>query len=370
MEIKYNDILAMTKSFEPELTKVISEVVASGWFLLGRYLETFEKAFAEYCGASHCIGVGNGLDAMKIILMAYKQLEHWNDGDEVIVPAHTFIASAESVVQSGLTPVFCDIRTEDALIDISRIESLISPRTRAVMCVHLYGKLCDARSLREITHKHHLQLLEDAAQAHGARTTENLSAGNLGDAAAFSFYPTKNLGALGDGGAIVTNHAELALVCRQIANYGQIRKYYHEYKGVNSRLDEIQAAVLNLKLQRLEEDNMRRKELARYYFEHINNPHIRLLYNGCYQDDSVYHIFPVLCRERDRLKQYLLSAGIETLIHYPVPPYRQKAFKEWNHLNMPSAEQISQQELSIPLHPFLSDEEKEFIVNTLNLFQC
>ena len=370
MVIKYNDILATTKSFEPELGEAIREVVSSGWFLLGKQVETFEEEFARFCNAAFCVGVGNGLDAMKIILMAYRQIEHWSEGDEVIVPAHTFIASAESIVQSGLTPVFCDVKEEDALIDCSKIEALITPKTRAVMCVHLYGKLCDHSALRRIVREHHLKLLEDAAQAHGARTEDGFCAGNIGDAAAFSFYPTKNLGALGDGGAIVTSNEELSNVCRQIANYGQTEKYRHEYKGVNSRLDEIQAAVLKLKLKRLEQDNAVRKEIARYYFGKIRNPYIRLLYNGEYQQDSVYHIFPLLSPKRDELKRYLASAGIGTLIHYPVPPYKQTAFKEWNDLSRPVAEQISRQEISIPLHPFLTTREREYIVNTINLFQC
>ena len=250
MEIKYYDLAKITQSFEPQLSQAINNVIKSGWFILGNEVKSFERNFAHFCGSRHCIGVGNGLDALKIVFMAYKELYHWNDGDEVIVPAHTFIASAESVVQSGLKPIFCDVSNDDYLIDANKIKALINSKTRAIICVHLYGKLCDMPRLLDISSKYNIQLIEDAAQSHGAINSSNQRAGNLANVAAFSFYPTKNLGAMGDGGAIVTNDEELAQVSRQIANYGQEKKYYHQYIGVNSRLDELQAAILSIKLQR------------------------------------------------------------------------------------------------------------------------
>ena len=370
MNIKYLDLTKITQSFEPELSHRIQSVVRSGWFLLGEETRVFEKSFANYCGVRHCIGTGNGLDALKIILMAYKQIYQWRDNDEVIVPAHTFIASAESIVQSGLRPVFCDISPDDYLLNAKNLELLITPNTRAVICVHLYGKLCDVDAIIDIARRHHLKVIEDAAQAHGAKNVSGQRAGSMGDAAAFSFYPAKNIGALGDAGAIVTNDEELALTARQIGNYGQSKKYYHLRQGVNSRMDEIQAAVLSLKLDRLDKDNRTRQQIAVHYFEGINNPHVMLPYKGVFTSDSVYHVFPVFCEQRDLLQCYLADAGIETIIHYPVLPNKQEAFKAYNQQHFPVAEKISVQELSIPLHPQLNNAEIQYIVNTINQFKC
>ena len=370
MEIKYYDLEKITQSFEPYLSESVQSVIKSGWFVLGNHVKAFERNFAEFCGTRHCVGVGNGLDALKVILMAYKQLYHWDNGDEVIVPAHTFIASAESIVQSQLKPVFCDVSKDDYLIDANQIDGLVTSKTRAIICVHLYGRLCKMQELQHISSKYNLKLIEDAAQAHGAVTSDNQRAGNLADAAAFSFYPTKNLGAIGDGGAIVTNDDDLAQATRQIANYGQIRKYYHQHQGVNSRLDELQAAVLNVKLKRLSEDNSKRMRIAKYYFENINNRYVNLPYHCCFAEDSVYHVFPVFSEQRDKLQQYLAAKGIETIIHYPVIPSKQRAFYPYNHFNFTVAEQVSSQELSIPLHPLLSQEEVEYISTTINQFVC
>jgi len=370
MEIKYFDLAKISESFEPELSNTILRVTRSGWYILGREVGIFENNFAKFCGASHCIGVGNGLDALRVILMSYKQQYDWENDDEVIVPAFTFIASVESIVQSRLKPVFCDVSEDDCLIDTKKLESLISPKTRAIVCVHLYGRVCDISSIAKLSKKYNLKIIEDAAQAHGAVSQDNILAGNMGDAAAFSFYPTKNLGALGDAGAIVTNDDELAVIARKIANYGQERKYYHQYKGINSRLDEIQAAILNMKLNRLDEDNMKRRMIAEYYFENIRNPFVRLPYNSFFSKHSVYHVFPVFSEKRDLLQEYLASQGIETIIHYPILPNKQEAFEECNNLSFPIAEQICKQELSIPLHPLLTNDEIHYIVDTINHFVC
>jgi len=370
MDIKYLNLAKITQSFEPELSRRIQSVIKSGWFLLGDETRAFEEAFAAYCGVRHCVGTGNGLDALKIILTAYKQLYCWGDNDEVIVPAHTFIASAESIIQSGLKPVFCDVSPDNYLLDTNSIEALITPNTRAIICVHLYGKLCDVDTIMSIAQKNHLKVIEDAAQAHGAQNAHGHRAGSLGDAAAFSFYPAKNIGALGDAGAIVTNDDELALVARQIGNYGQSKKYYHQRQGVNSRMDEIQAAVLRLKLDRLDEDNHKRQQIAANYFESIKNPIVKLPYNGHFVKDSVYHVFPVFSEQRDRLQYYLACEGIETIIHYPVLPNKQEAFKAYSQQYFPVAEKICSQELSIPLHPQLNTNEIQYIVNTINRYTC
>lgn len=369
MEIKYLDLGVVNKPLQHELQEAAQRVLSSGWFLLGNETSAFEEAFASYCKTTCCVGVGNGLDALKIIFLAYRHLYHWSQGDEVIVPAHTFIASIESISLSGLKPILCDVK-DDALIDETQIEALITQRTRAILPVHLYGKVCAMKPICQIAKKYHLKVIEDAAQAHGATTADKDPAGSLGDAAGFSFYPTKNLGALGDGGAIVTKDKELAQTCRQIANYGMTEKYMHNIVGINSRLDEIQAAFLRIKLNHLDENNAQRVSIARLYFDHIANPFIRLPYGGKHSKGNIYHIFPVFCPYRNELKQYLTEAGIETLIHYPIPPHKQKAFKPINSLTFSKTEKFSKEELSIPLHQALKTEEIQYIIETLNTFKC
>ena len=356
----------INQTYEPELSEAIQRVVNSGWYLLGVEKNKFEKEFAEYIGAKHCVGVANGLDALTLILMAMKKKYGWSAEREVIVPAMTFIASAEAIVRAGLTPCFCDV-DEDFLISPSCIEKSITNKTCAIMPVHLYGKTCDMYKITEMANAHHLKVIEDAAQAHGAYYASKKS-GNWGDAAAFSFYPGKNLGALGDAGAVVTNDDELVKEVAIIANYGAPQKYLHTHNGLNSRLDEIQAAVLRVKLKYLDRDNNHRKEIANLYSRKINNPHITVPYNGV-TSDSVFHIYPVQCDHRDQLQKYLKDNGIETLIHYPTPLHKQPVFATYASLSHPNAEKIGRSTLSLPISPIQSVENTHYIIEKINLFQ-
>lgn len=364
--IKYCDLKKTTEAYEPELSEAVNRVVQSGWYILGNEVRDFERKFAEYCGCGYCIGTGNGLDALTIIMLSYKELGIMQNGDEVIVPANTYIASILSIIQAGLKPVLCEPKWESCNIDPEKIEALIGPRTRAIMAVHLYGRCADMQQIEKIARRHSLKIIEDAAQAHGA-ILGGRRTGNLGDAAGFSFYPGKNLGALGDGGAITTNDKHLADTARAIANYGSQKKYVNMYKGVNSRLDEIQAATLSVKLQRLDADNEKRRSIARRYNAEINNPHVSTP-TPCDSEEHVFHIYPVFCNKRDELQKHLLECGIETLIHYPIPPHRQEALKEYNNLLFPITERIHSEELSLPCYPTMEDNEVEAVIKALNSF--
>lgn len=366
MNIPFLDLKAITASFEPELSTAVSETIQSGWYLNGEQNKLFEKEFAQFTGAKYCIGVGNGLDALTLILSAMKQLEGWKNHDEVIVPAMTFIATAEAVNRAGLTPIFCDV-TEDGVINPDLIVDKLSSRTRALLPVHLYGKICDMAALQVLAQVYNLKIIEDAAQAHGA-DFYGQRAGNIGEAAGFSFYPGKNLGALGDGGAVTTNNRKLAECVRMLANYGAMRKYQHERKGCNSRLDEIQAAVLRVKLRRLAADNDLRRKVAQTYNEGISNPLIKIPFNGD-TSESVFHIYPIRCKHREALQSYLAKAGIETLIHYPLAVHKQKAYTTYNNESYPTAEAIAREELSLPMSPLLTEDESAYIIKTINLFQ-
>ena len=365
--IKYCDLKKITDIHEPQLSEAVNRVIQSGWYILGNEVKNFEHEFAKYCGCNHCIGTGNGLDALTIIMLAYRELGAMQEGDEVIVPANTYIASILSILQAGLRPVLCEPLWESCNIDPEKIEELITPRTKAIMAVHLYGRCADIPEIDKIAKKHSLKIIEDSAQAHGAIIAGKRT-GNLGDAAGFSFYPGKNLGALGDGGAITTNDKELAEVARAIANYGSQKKYVNIYKGLNSRLDEIQAAILSVKLQRLDVDNERRREIAGIYNARITNPAITLLEptNG---KEHVYHIYPIFCKDREKLQQHLLENGIETLIHYPIPPHRQEALKEFGHIDLPITERIHNEELSLPCHPAMNDDDVLKIAEIINLLK-
>lgn len=366
--IKYYDLKKVTESHEPQISQAISRVVGSGWYILGNEVKDFEQQFAQYCGCAHCIGTGNGLDALTIIMLAYKEMGIMQDGDEIIVPANTYIASILSILQAGLKPVLCEPRWESCNINPDRIEELVTPRTKAIMAVHLYGRCADITSIERIAKKHSLKIIEDSAQAHGA-TINGRRTGNLGDASGFSFYPGKNLGALGDGGAITTNDKELADTARAIANYGSQKKYVNIYKGLNSRLDEIQAAVLAVKLQRLDEDNERRRNIATRYNTGISNPLVTLPeYNN--REEHVFHIYPIFSEQRDLLQQHLHESGIETLIHYPIPPHKQQALAEFNNLEYPITERIHNQELSLPCHPAMSDDEVARVIHAVNSFKA
>lgn len=365
MNIPFLDLQKVTQHFEPALSTAVNRVVQSGWYVRGQETAAFEKAFAEYVGAHHCIGVGNGLDALTLVLMAWKQLYDWDDKAEVIVPAFTFVASAQAIRRAGLQPVLCDIG-EDGLIDAASAAMHITKHTRALLPVHLYGQCCNMEKLYELGRDYHLAILEDCAQAHGA-TCHGQKAGTLGVAAAFSFYPGKNLGALGDGGAVVTNDEKLAERVRSIANYGSEVKYLHRYEGLNSRLDEIQAAALQTKLPLLDEDNARRRHIAEIYNQGILSPYVSVPTNHRPQE-SVYHIYPILTRHRSALSAYLLSRGIQTLSHYPIPIHRQPSFSHFHHSSFPVSERFAAEELSLPISPVMTDEEAHYVVDTLNRF--
>ena len=365
--IRYCDLKTINDRYEPQLTEAIVKAAQSGWYIRGKECERFEQAFAAYCGCRHCIGMGNGLDALTIILRAYCEIGAMQPGDEVIVPANTYIATILSIIEAGLKPVLCEPCANSCNIDTTLIEDLITEHTRAIMPVHLYGLAADMDKINEIAARHSLKVIEDSAQAHGA-IYNGKRTGNLGDAAAFSFYPGKNLGALGDGGAITTNDTELAETARAIANYGSHKKYINIHKGVNSRLDEIQAAALRVKLQYLDADNARRREIAQRYINNIDNPHVTLPVadNG---GNHVYHIFAVTSPQRDKLQQHLQDHGIETLIHYPVPPHKQAALKELGELELPVTEHIHACELSLPCHPAMSDSDVDTVITAINNFK-
>lgn len=365
--IEYLSLRKVSAKYEPLLSQAAARVVGSGIYLYGREVEGFEQEFAASCGAKYCVGVANGLDALTLILLAYKHLAGWSDGDEVIVADNTFVATFLAVVRAGLRPVACDVG-EDFLIDTSLIEPLITPRTRAIMPVHIYGAVSDVPAILPIAERHGLKVIEDAAQAHGA-TLGGRKAGSLGHAAAFSFYPAKNLGALADAGAVVTNDGELAHTVRTIANYGSDRKYHHVLLGLNSRLSELQAAFLRVKLAKLPEVNARRREIACRYSAGISNPLVSVPYGGD-TSRSVFHVYPLACGERDRLAGFLRQRGVGTMIHYPVAPHRQPALASMlAGTNAPHSERVAATELSLPINSTLTDSEVEQIVNAVNDFE-
>ena len=362
MHIPFLNVKAITESFEPALSASVREVVLSGRYLNGEAVRQFETRFASFLGARNCIGVGNGLDALTLILTAMKHIEGWDSETEVIVPAFTFIATAEAVVRAGLKPRFCDITETTYTLDPASVRQQLTQHTRAILPVHLYGHACDVSSFKSMG----LKVIEDAAQSHGA-VVGGQKVGTLGDAAGFSFYPGKNLGALGDGGAVVTNDDNLANLIRTLANYGAKEKYYHEVMGVNSRLDEIQAAVLDLKLERLEQDNEHRRRIAEIYNQEIRNPKVKMPYKGEVKN-SVFHIYPILCQERERLQDHLRQLGVGTLIHYPLPLHQQKVFSAYKNLHLPIAERIAKEELSLPISPVMTTEEARYVANCINQF--
>ena len=355
--IKYLDLKAINAPFQ----HAADDVLQSGWYLKGEYTRRFEEAYADYIGTKYCIGCANGLDALTLIFRAYMELGVMQKGDEVIVPANTYIASVLAITECGLTPVLVEPDINTLQIDDTLIEAAITPRTRAIMIVHLYGRCAYTDRIGDICRRHGLKLIEDNAQSHGCTDT-----GSFGSAAAHSFYPTKNLGAFGDAGAVTTDDEALAEVIRSIGNYGSSRKYVFDYIGRNSRIDEIQAAILLEKLKTLDASNARRKEIASLYINKVENPFIRI--PKCDDRDCVWHIFPVFCQQRDRLQQYLQDHGVETQIHYPIPPHKQRCYQEWNNLSFPLTEQIHNEELSLPCNQALTDEEVNKIIVLLNNF--
>lgn len=362
--IEFLDLQKITQKYSDEIHEAVNRVVDSGWYLQGKENEKFEVDYAQYIGTKYAVGCANGLDALIWIFRAYVEMGVMQPGDEVIVPANTYIASILAISENGLKPVLVEPSIETYQIDDSKIEAVISERTRAILIVHLYGQCAYTDKIGELCKKYSLKLMEDNAQAHGCMF-KGQKTGSLGDAAGHSFYPGKNLGAFGDAGAITTDNGELAKVVRAVANYGSQKKYVFKYCGRNSRLDEIQAAVLDVKLKHLDEDIAIRKEIAKYYIDYITNPDI---ITPIVKDWNahVFHIFTIRCKRRDELQKYLADNGVQTIIHYPIPPYKQECYKEWNNLFFPITEQIHDEELSLPMSPVMTKEEIVTIVCLLN----
>ena len=362
--IKYLDLKRINDCHDRELRQAIDEVLQSGWYLKGEATHRFEQHYADFIGTKHCIGCANGLDALTLIFRAYKEMGIMRDGDEVIVPANTFIASILAITDNNLVPVMVEPDIKTLEIDDRLIEQAITTRTRAIMIVHLYGRCAYTDKIGELCKRYNLRLIEDNAQAHGC-TFGNRKTGSLGDAAGHSFYPGKNLGALGDAGAVTTNVEELARVIAALGNYGSHQKYVHDYAGRNSRIDELQAAMLDVKLKYLDTENQRRKQIASIYINKVKNPSIYIPQS---ERDCVWHIFPVFCERRDELKQYLGSHGVETQIHYPIPPHMQHCYSRWNSISLPVTERLSREELSLPCHQMMTDKDAEMIAEIINLF--
>ena len=365
--IKFLDLKAINLAHQAEISECIARVLESGWFLMGKELALFEKEFAEYIGVTHCIGVANGLDALILIIRAYKEMGIMNNGDEIIVPANTYIATILAITQNNLIPVLVEPDNNTFTIDCTRIEEKITSKTKAIMPVHLYGRMAEMDTITNIAKKYNLKVIEDSAQAHGA-IYQNKKAGNWGDASGFSFYPGKNLGALGDGGAITTNDDTLAKICRALGNYGSEKKYENIYKGVNSRLDEIQAAILSVKLKYLDTDNQKRRDIAKYYLENIKNPKIQLPQVDSSSLDHVWHTFVIRTKDRDRLRKQLLDNEIETIIHYPIPPHKQKCYSEFQNQQFKITEAIADEILSLPISPVITTTEIDTVINVINAF--
>jgi len=371
--IKYLDLKNINSKYAVELKRVAQEVIDSGWYLFGDKVKQFEKNLATFVGVKHAIGVASGLDALRLIIMAYKEQGFFSNGDEIIVPANTYIATILAISENGLKPVFVEPDIETYNIDVTKIESKISNKTKAILVVHLYGLACWSAKIEDLAKKYNLKIIEDNAQAIGAIWNNKLS-GSLGDASGFSFYPGKNLGALGDAGAVTTDDDNLAETIRALGNYGSNKKYHFQYKGINSRLDEIQAAFLNVKLKYVDEENRKRREIAAFYFSKIKNKNIILpskveQENVLEKRNHVWHVFLIRAKQRNQLQQYLFENGIQTLIHYPIPAHKQNAFTEWNDLSFPITEKIHQEALSLPLNILLKKNEILKIANVVNNFK-
>ncbi len=355
--IDFLNLKKVNSRYDNEIRSAIDSVLSRGWYLKGQAVEAFENDFAKYTNRKYCVSCANGLDALTLMLRAYIEVGRLTEGDEVIVPANTYVATILSVTANRLTPILVEPDINTLQIDDQLIERAITPRTKAILIVNLYGRDAFTPHIAEICQRHNLLLLEDCAQSHGIPTQ--------GDAQAHSFYPTKNLGALGDAGAFTTDDKQIADIVRATANYGSSRKYVFDYIGRNSRMDEIQAAVLSVKLRYLDNDNRRRKEIAQFYFDNISNPRVTLPYQRRVED-NVFHIFPIFTSERDNLKSFLQEKGIQTDIHYPIPPHKQKCYSQWNHMSLPITEHIHQCELSLPIAPYLTTEEVSAVTDAIN----
>lgn len=370
--INFLDLKEINNACRDELVAACTRVIDSGWYISGTELQTFEKSFAEYCGTRHCIGVANGLDALVLVIRAWKELGLLKAGDEVLVPSNTYIASILAISENGLVPVLVEPDPSTFNICPINAQAAITAKTKAILPVHLYGRLADMPAIMALAERHDLLVLEDSAQSHGA-SLDGKRSGNWGHASGFSFYPGKNLGALGDAGAITTNDDLLAQTIRALRNYGSHKKYENLYRGVNSRLDEMQAACLSVKLQYLDKQTDHRRQIAQLYTQGINNPAIQLPveleFNAVSNDSHVWHVYTVLCQDRKALQKHLADLEIQTLIHYPIPPHHQAAYAEWAACSYPVSEKIHSQILSLPMGPTLSKEDTQTVVDACNSFQ-
>ncbi len=365
--IKFLDLQKINATYQKQFQDKMKLVLEKGWFILGDEVKTFEANFANYCGTKHCIGVGNGLDALVLIFKAYIQLGKLQKGDEVIVPANTYIASILAILQADLVPVLVEPRLDTYNINTDLIADKITSKTKAILAVHLYGQLAEMETISAIASQYNLVVVEDAAQAHGIFKNQKSKIKNQKSSTAYSFYPGKNLGALGDAGAITTNDDDVAKVIYSLRNYGSEKKYHNEFIGINSRLDELQAAFLNVKLPHLDADNNKRRSIAKRYLTEIKNKKINLPYWDL-SFNHVFHLFVVRTENRAALKEYLLQNNIETMIHYPIPPHKQKALAHWNSLSFPITEKIHNEVLSLPISPVMTNEEVNFVIEIINKY--
>ena len=368
MNIPFLSLKDVTALHGDEINAAVTRVVNSGWYLQGKENERFEADYAKFIGTKYAIGCANGLDALIWIFRAYKELGVMQDGDEVIVPANTYIATILAITENNLKPILVEPKPNTLEIDDDKIEDRITSKTKAICIVHLYGRNAYTDKIGALCKKYNLKLVEDNAQAHGCKHNDGRVTGSIGDAAGHSFYPGKNLGALGDSGAVTTNDKVLADTVRTLANYGSSKKYVFKYTGRNSRLDEIQAAVLDVKLKYLVDDNAHRKLVANYYYDHIKHPLITLP-DRLPDSQNVYHLFPILCEKRDTLHDYLEKNGVGTIIHYPIAPHKQECYQEWNGMTLPITEYIADHELSLPIGPTITLDEADYIVDLINRFE-
>ncbi len=368
MYIPFLSLKDVTAKHGEEINKAVNRVVNGGWYLLGKENEQFEKNYSKFIGTKYTIGCANGLDALIWIFRAYIEMGVMHPGDEVIVPANTYIATIIAITENGLKPILVEPKLNTFEIDDEKIEDVLSPRTKGITIVHLYGRNAYTEKIGALCRKYKLKLIEDNAQAHGCKHSDGRITGSIGDAAGHSFYPGKNLGALGDGGAVTTNDPELAAAVRALTNYGSQKKYIFKYVGRNSRLDEIQAAILDVKLKYLVEDNAHRKAVAKMYYEGINNPMVTIP-DLLPDEQNVYHLFPILCEKRDELHDYLEKNGVGTMIHYPIAPHKQECYKQWNGMCLPITEYIADHELSLPIGPTIKKEDVFEVIRLINAFK-
>lgn len=368
INVPFLDLKEINKQYRRELIETASRVIDSGWYIQGNHLQKFEKEYANFCGTKHCIGVANGLDALIIILRAWKEMGKLCDGDEVIVPANTYIATIIAISENNLTPILVEPDKDSLNLCPIKTKQAITDKTKVILPVHLYGQLADMETLNQIAIDHDLLVLEDAAQSHGACNSKNQLAGSLSDAGAFSFYPGKNLGALGDAGAITTSCDILAKTCRALGNYGSHKKYVNDIIGMNSRLDEMQAALLSVKLKYLDRETNHRRNVANLYLDKIDNPLIKLP-KWDKSKNHVFHVFVVMVENRQEFQNYLSSNGVQTLIHYPIPPHHQKAYKAWNLLPLPITEKIHKEIVSLPISPIITSEQVNHVIDVCNNYK-